>query len=364
MLYHLLYSLRDVVGPLNVFRYISFRAALCGGFSLLLCLVLGPLMIRGIRKLSLGQRIREEVPERHQSKAGTPTMGGLLIVTSIVISVLLFADIANHYVWLLLISLLWLTVLGFADDYVKVRLGRPRGLNKRTKLVVQFALALGIGAIIYFFPADPALRTRTNFLFFKNVQLDFRYAAIYIPFVAVVVTGMSNAVNLTDGLDGLAPGLLGISAAAYAVFAYVGGHYKLARYLDVIFMPKVGEVTVVCAALMGACLGFLWFNAHPASVFMGDSGSLPLGGLLGVIAVLSKQELLIFLVCGVFVIEAVSVLLQVLVFRLFKGRRLFRMAPIHHHFELLGWAEEKVVARFWILGILFSLAAVATLKIR
>lgn len=364
MLYHLLYPLHHYFGAFNVFRYISFRAAACGAFSLLLCLVLGPLVIRAIKRLAIGQRIREEVPERHQSKAGTPTMGGLLMVGSIIVSVLLFADISNRYVWLAMISLFWLALLGIADDYVKVRLGNPRGLNKRVKLVVQFALALGIGAIIYFFPADPGLRTKTNFLFFKNVQLDFRYAAAYVPFVALVVVGSSNAVNLADGLDGLACGLLGVAAGAYTVFAYVAGNYRLAKYLDVIFLLPAGELAVVGFALMGATLGFLWFNAHPASVFMGDSGSLPLGGLLGVLAVLVKQELLLVLVGGVFVMEGVSVLLQIACFKMLKGKRLFRMAPIHHHFELLGWPEEKVVTRFWILGILFSLTAIATLKIR
>jgi phospho-N-acetylmuramoyl-pentapeptide-transferase len=363
LLYHYLYSLRTEFSPFNVFRYISVRAALCGGVCLLLCLVLGPLVIRGIRRLALGQRIREEVPERHQSKAGTPTMGGVLIVGSIIVSLVLFADIRNSYVLFALLALVWLGLLGVVDDLIKVR-GRARGLNKRAKLIVQFALALGLGAIIYFFPADPAQRTLTNFLFVKNILIDFHSPWLYVPFIAVVVVGFSNAVNLSDGLDGLAAGLLGISAAAYAALAYVAGNFRLANYLDVLFVPKAGELTVVCFALMGAALGFLWFNSHPASIFMGDAGSLPLGGLLGIIAVLTKQELLLVLVGGVFVLEAVSVIMQVTVFRLFRGRRLFRMAPLHHHFELKGWREEKVVTRFWILGILFALSAVATLKIR
>jgi phospho-N-acetylmuramoyl-pentapeptide-transferase len=364
MLYHWLTGLRHEFGPLNVFRYITFRAALCGGFSLLLCLALGPAVIRWVRSLSLGQRIREEVPERHQAKEGTPTMGGILMLGSIIVSLLLFGDLNNHYVVIALISLVWLGLLGFADDYVKVRLGRPRGLNKRTKLIVQFALALGIGVMIYLFPADPAIRTRTNLLFFKNVQIDFHTPFIYVPFVALVIVGFSNAVNLTDGLDGLACGLLGVAAAAYAVLAYVSGNFQLAHYLDVIFVPKTGELAVVAFTLMGAAIGFLWFNSHPAAIFMGDTGSLPLGGLLGVLAVLTKQEILLLLVGGVFVIEAGSVLLQVFVFRLGKGKRLFRMAPLHHHFELKGWAEEKVVVRFWILGILFAVSAIASLKVR
>jgi phospho-N-acetylmuramoyl-pentapeptide-transferase len=364
MLYNLLYPLHTTVGPLNVFRYISFRAAICGAFCLVICLFLGPAVIRGIKHLRLGQRIREEVPERHQSKEGTPTMGGLLIVGSMLLGIALFADLSNHYIWLAIIALVWLGTLGLVDDFVKVRRGRPRGLNKRTKLIVQFALALGIAVIVYYLPADPALRTRTNLLFFKNAQLDFHTPWLYIPFVALVIVAASNAVNLTDGLDGMAGGLLGISGAAYAAFAYIAGHYKLARYLDVMFVPRAGELAIVCLALTGACLGFLWYNAHPAQVFMGDTGSLPLGGLLGVVAVLAKQELLLLLVGGVFLIEEVSVALQVLVFRLFKGKRLFRMAPIHHHFELAGWAETKIVTRFWILGILFAMTALATLKIR
>jgi phospho-N-acetylmuramoyl-pentapeptide-transferase len=364
MLYHWLYGLRHEFSPFNIFRYITFRAALCGGFSLLLCLLLGPVVIRGVKRMALGQRIREEVPERHQAKAGTPTMGGLLMLGSIIVSLLLFGDLSNQYVLISLISLVWLGLLGFADDYVKVRLGRPRGLNKRTKLIVQFILALGIGTIVYCFPADPSIRTHTNLLFVKNYQIDFRTPFIYVPFVALVVVGFSNAVNLTDGLDGLACGLLGVAAGSYAVLSYVSGNFQLAHYLDVIFVPKSGELAIVALTLMGAAIGFLWFNSHPASIFMGDTGSLPLGGLLGVLAVLTKQEILLLIVGGVFVAEAVSVILQILVFRLGKGRRLFRMAPLHHHFELKGWTEEKVVTRFWILGILCGLTALATLKVR
>jgi len=364
MLYHWLFGLRHVFSPFNVFRYITFRAALCGGLSLLLCLLLGPMVIRWVKRMALGQRIREEVPQRHRAKEGTPTMGGLLMLGSIIISLLLFGDLSNQYVLISLISVVWLGLLGFADDYVKVRLGRPRGLNKRTKLIVQFALALGIGTIIYLFPADPAIRTHTNLLFIKNVHIDFRTPFLYVPFVALVIVGFSNAVNLTDGLDGLACGLLGVAAGAYAVLSYVGGNFQLAKYLDLIFVPKTGELAVVALTLTGAAIGFLWFNSHPASIFMGDTGSLALGGLLGVLAVLTKQEILLLLVGGMFVVEAVSVLLQILVFRLGKGRRLFRMAPLHHHFELKGWTEEKVVVRFWILGILFGVMALATLKVR
>ncbi|MEO0107625.1 MAG: phospho-N-acetylmuramoyl-pentapeptide-transferase [candidate division WOR-3 bacterium] len=364
MLYQLLYHMHDRIGLLSLFRYITLRAALCGGFCLLVCLVFGPLVIRWARRLAFGQQIREEVPARHQAKAGTPTMGGLLIVGAIVAGILLFADLANTYVLFALSTLIWLGLLGFADDYVKVRLKRPRGLNKRVKLAAQIALGLAVGTIVCLRSSESAELTRTNFLFLKNLQIDFRSPLVYVPFVALVIVACSNAVNLADGLDGLACGLLGIAASAYAAFAYIAGNVKFARYLDVIWVPGSGELTIVCLGLMGAVLGFLWFNAHPATIFMGDSGSLPLGGLLGMVAVLVKQELLLLVVGGVFVVETVSVLLQVAGFHLLRGRRVFRMAPIHHHFELLGWSEEKIVTRFWILGILFALVAVATLKIR
>jgi phospho-N-acetylmuramoyl-pentapeptide-transferase len=362
VLYDLLVPLRESFGPLNLLRYITFRAAAAGATSIVLTLLLGPALIRAVRRLNIGQRIREEVPQRHQGKAGTPTMGGVLILAAGVIATLLFADLENRQIQLGLLTLVWLGSLGFWDDYVKVRLGRPRGLSKTTKLVAQLALALFIGAVLYFVPVDPLRRSHTNVLLFKNLVADFGW--LYIPFVMTVIVGTSNAVNLSDGLDGLAPGLMVIALATYAVLAYVSGHFRIAQYLNVMFVPTAGETAVFCMALTGACLGFLWFNAHPAEVFMGDTGSLPLGGVLGLAAVLTKHEVLLPIVGGVFVLEAGSVLLQVGYFRATRGRRLFRMAPIHHHFELAGWAEPKVVTRFMILAALFGLAALATLKIR
>ena len=362
MLYSVLTPLRESVGVLNVFRYITFRAAAAGATGIILTLILGPALIRGIRRLNIGQNIREEVPERHKQKAGTPTMGGLLILAAGALGVLLFADLGNRHVLLGLLTMGWLGLLGFVDDYVKVRLRRPRGLNKTAKIVAQLALALAIGAVLYFMPVDPINRDRTNVLLFKNIVVDF--GGLYIPFVMFVMVATPNAVNLADGLDGLAAGLVTIALGSYGVLCYVAGNFRAARYLNVMFVPTSGEVAVLCVALTGACLGFLWFNAHPAEVFMGDTGSLPLGGVLGLVAVISKQEMLLPIVGGVFVVEATSVLLQVAYFHSTGGKRLFRMAPIHHHFELSGWSEPKVVTRFMILGVLFGLAALATLKIR
>ena len=362
MLYDLLSPLRGSWSALNLFRYITFRAAAAGVTSIVLVLLLGPPIIRLIRRMNIGQNIRDEVPESHKSKAGTPTMGGLLILAAGLIGILLFADLENRQIQLGIVTIVWLGALGFADDFVKVRLKKPRGLNKTTKIAAQLALALFVGAVLYFLPADPVNKTRTNVLLFKNIVLDF--GKLYIPFVMFVMVASSNAVNLADGLDGLAAGLLTISLGSYGVLSYAAGNVKLAQYLNIMFVPTGGEMTVFCLAMTGACLGFLWYNAHPAEVFMGDTGSLPLGGLLGLAAILCKHEMLLPIIGGVFVMEAGSVLLQVGWFRGTKGKRLFRMAPLHHHFELAGWAESKVVARFMILGVLFALAALATLKIR
>lgn len=362
MLYLLLYPLREYFSPLNLFHYITFRAAYAGALSLILCLIFGPMMIRWIKKLALGQNIRDEVPERHKIKSGTPTMGGVLILTTIIVAVLLLADLANRYIQLGLLTLIWLGALGYWDDYIKVRLKKPRGLSKRSKLIAQFGLAFIIGFILYFFPVTPEIKTKTNFLLFKNVLINF--GIFYIPFVMIVIVGSTNAVNLTDGLDGLAIGLLSAAAITYAFLIYVAGNIKLAQYLNVIFVPGSGEMVVLCLAVIGASLGFLWFNSYPADIFMGDTGSLPLGGIIGLVAVLCKQEVLLLLVGGVFVMEAGSVLIQVIYFHATKGKRVFKMAPLHHHFELSGWQEPKIVTRFWILAALFGLLAISSLKIR
>jgi phospho-N-acetylmuramoyl-pentapeptide-transferase len=362
VLYDLLVPLRDSFGPLNILRYITFRAAAAGAVSIVIVLFLGPAVIRLVRRLKVGQNIRDEVPDRHKGKAGTPTMGGILILAAGIIAVLLFADLENRQIQLGLLTVAWLGVLGFLDDYVKVRKGKPRGLSKTIKLVAQFGLAFFIGAVLYFIPVDPANRSTTNVLLYKNLVLQLNW--FYIPFVMIVIVGASNAVNLADGLDGLAAGLATVALGSYAVLCYVSGHYKLASYLNVMFIPTGGEMTVFCLAMAGACLGFLWFNAHPAQVFMGDTGSLPLGGILGLAAILCKHEMLLPIVGGVFVLETGSVLLQVAYFHSTRGKRLFRMAPLHHHYELKGWSEPQVVTRFMILAVLFGLAALGTLKIR
>jgi phospho-N-acetylmuramoyl-pentapeptide-transferase len=260
------------------------------------------------------------------------------------------------------LTVVWLGALGFADDYVKVKLHKPRGLSKTVKFIAQFALALFVGAVLYFVPVDPANRSTTNVLLLKNVVIQFSW--FYIPFVMFVIVSASNAVNLADGLDGLAAGLMTIALGSYAVLCYVSGHIRLAQYLNIMFIPTGGEMTVFCLALVGACLGFMWFNAHPAQVFMGDTGSLPLGGLLGLVAILCKHEILLPIIGGVLVMETGSAILQIAYFRATKGKRLFRMAPLHHHFELAGWSEPQVVTRFMILAVLFGLGALATLKIR
>lgn len=370
MLYHLLSPLQNVFGPLRLFRYVTFRSAMAGVLAIALVLMLGPALIRLVRRLQLGQNVREEVPTSHRQKAGTPTMGGVLVLASALAGILLLADLGNARVLIGLGVLVALGALGIWDDYVKVRGGRARGVNKRTKLLFQFLVAGAAGCLLYWLPADPALRTSTNLPLLEKVIVDFRW--FYIPMVMLLIVGFSNAVNLTDGLDGLASSLLVMSFGGYAVLAYVAGallafgsyQLRLADYLRVLFVPGAGEMAVYCLALAGACLGFLWFNAYPAQIFMGDTGSLPLGGALAYAAIVCKQELLLPLVGGVFVIEAVSVILQVAYFHTTHGKRLFRMAPLHHHFELKGWPEPKVVTRFTIVAALLSMLAVATLKVR
>ncbi len=367
MLYSLLTSLREGHGPVlaalaNIMKYITFRAAMAGGLAIVLVLLLGPALIRLVRRLNIGQNVRDEVPDSHKGKAGTPTMGGVLILAAGIVAVLLFADLRNRQIQLGLLVACWLGLLGFADDYVKVRLRNPRGVSKTFKLLGQFALAFFVGAVLYFIPVDPANRSTTNVLLFKNIVVQFGW--FYIPFVMLVIVSASNAVNLADGLDGLAAGLVTIALGSYAVLTYVSGHYKLARYLNIMFIPTGGEMTILCLAMVGACLGFLWFNAWPAQVFMGDTGSLPLGGVLGLAAILCKHEILLPIVGGVLVLETGSTLLQIAYFHATGGRRLFRMAPLHHHYELKGWSEPQVVTRFMILAVFFGLAALGTLKIR
>ncbi|HVS66600.1 MAG TPA: phospho-N-acetylmuramoyl-pentapeptide-transferase [Thermoanaerobaculia bacterium] len=358
MLYHLLFPLRDLWGPFNVVQYITFRSAAAATTALILSLVLGPPMIRLLRRMSIGQEIREEGPESHRSKRGTPTMGGILILLSVMVPTLLWANLQNIYVWMAALTTLAFGWIGFADDYLKVRRRHSRGLTARGKVALQVIVGLGLGvALVNLADFDP----RLNFPFFKTLVLDL--GVVYVPFVALVLVSASNTVNLTDGLDGLAIGATLIAAATYAVFTYIAGNSIAARYLQVAYVPGVGEVAIFCSAMVGASLGFLWYNAHPAEVFMGDVGSLSLGGGIGTVAVLAKQELLLVLVGGLFVIEGISVIAQVTSFKL-RGKRVLRMAPLHHHFEKEGWSESKIIVRFWILAVLFALLGLSTLKLR
>jgi phospho-N-acetylmuramoyl-pentapeptide-transferase len=357
----LLHPLFGKVPVLGVFRYITFRAANAALMALLLAVFLGPGLIRWLRDRQIGQAIREEGPAGHQSKAGTPTMGGVLINLAIVVPTLLFADFASRYVWIALGATVLAMLIGVGDDWRKVSRKHNRGLSGRQKLALQSAIGLAVGWISTRTFEGRLDATHIFFPFLKSVHPDL--GVFYVLFAAVVVVGSSNAVNLTDGLDGLAIGATLIASGTFAILAYIAGNAKAANYLLVPHVAGTGELAVFCAAIVGASLGFLWFNAHPAEVFMGDTGSLALGAALGTVAVLIKQEILLVIVGGLFVVEAVSVILQVGSFKL-TGRRIFRMAPLHHHFELLGWAESKVIIRFWIVAILFALVALGSLKLR
>ena len=361
MLYHLLYPLSDQFAALNVFRYITLRAAGAMITAVLLSLLMGPWFVRWLRRLSIGQSIREVGPERHHGKAGTPTMGGLLILFCLIVPTLLWADLTNGLIWFAIAITLGFGAIGFADDWLSVRRKENKGLSARTKFLLQ-AVVAALGAVaILAAPERYGMEPTLALPFFKRAIFDLGW--MYVPFVVIVLVGASNAVNLTDGLDGLAIGATLIAAATYGIFTYVAGNAVVAGYLQVPFVRGVGEVAIFCSALVGASLGFLWFNAHPAEVFMGDVGSLALGGAIGTVAVLSKQEIVLVLVGGLFVVECLSVIIQVLSFKT-TGKRVFRMAPLHHHFELAGWSEPKIIVRFWILAILFSLMSLATLKLR
>jgi phospho-N-acetylmuramoyl-pentapeptide-transferase len=362
MLYYLLYQLRDVVVGFNVFRYITFRTAFAALTALLISFILGPWLIERMRHIKLGQFIREEGPKSHQVKAGTPTMGGILINVAIIIPTILWADIFNPYIWIILFITTSYAAIGFVDDYRKLAKKRNLGLTPKEKFGFQFAVALLAALAIAYLPTlKNNYSTAITFPFLKDVVLNL--GLLYIPFVMVVLVGASNAVNLTDGLDGLAIGSTLIAAGTYTVLTYATGHARIADYLRIAWVPQTGELAVFCGAMVGASLGFLWFNAHPAEIFMGDVGSLALGGAIGCLAVMIKQEILLVLVGGLFVLEAMSVILQVASFKL-TGRRIFKMSPLHHHFELSGWKETKVVVRFWIIAIMFAMISLATLKLR
>ncbi|RJQ66295.1 MAG: phospho-N-acetylmuramoyl-pentapeptide-transferase [Desulfobacteraceae bacterium] len=359
MLYHLLYPLHTTISAFNVFRYITFRTIYAVLTAFIISFLLGPWFIRKLSQMQVRQFIRDNGPQTHLKKAGTPTMGGSLIIFSVAAATFLWADLTNFFVWVVLMVLIGFGLIGFIDDYLKQVLRRSLGLTARRKLFLQTALAALTGVLVVM---HPGFNTQVTLPFFKTVSPNLGWW--YVLFAAFVIVGASNAVNLTDGLDGLAIGPVTVAAVAYMIFAYVAGNIKIADYLQINYVAGSGEVTVFCGALIGAGLGFLWFNAYPAQVFMGDVGSLSLGASLGAVAVITKQEIVLALVGGLFVMEALSVIFQVVFFKMTHGKRIFRMAPLHHHFELKGWPEPKVIVRFWIIAIALALISMSTLKLR
>ncbi len=363
MLYYFLFPLREFFSGFNVFKYITFRSAMAAMTTFFICILFGEKVIKKLALLRVCENVRkkEEVRglyELHHHKQGTPTMGGLMMVGAVILATLLWGDLENKYIQLALVSIFWLGFVGFADDFIKLKMKRSKGLSAKAKFIGQISLGLVVGVILYL---DPNQSTTLDVPFLKNVAFDL--GIFYIFFVMLVIVGTSNAVNLTDGLDGLATGCLLVVSFSYGILSYLSGHLRFSQYLLIPYIDGVGELTVFCAALIGACLGFLWFNCHPASVFMGDVGSLALGGAIGLVAVLIKKELLLVIVGGIFVIEALSVILQVGSFKLRK-KRIFKMAPLHHHFQMLGWPEEKIIVRFWIIAIILALFTLTTLKLR
>ncbi len=382
MLYHILYEflypLNGYWSPLrvlNVFQYITFRTAYASLTALLISLLLGPWLIARLREFQIGQQIREEGPKSHQKKAGTPTMGGVLIVVSIIFPTLLWSNLRTRYIWVVIFASLAYAAVGFADDYIKIVRKRSLGLTAREKIGLQVLVSLGVGISLLYLMNVGQYETKLTVPFFKTFAPDLLIDRLfatplwfigYVPFlifVSIVIVGSSNAVNLTDGLDGLAIGCTLIASAALTALTYITGHAILSDYLDIQFIRNAGELTIFCGSMVGASLGFLWYNAHPAEVFMGDVGSLALGGAIGTVSVIIKQELLLIFIGGVFVAEAMSVMIQVVSFKV-RGKRVFRMAPLHHHFELSGWSESKVIIRFWIAALILALFSLSTLKLR
>lgn len=361
MLYYLLFPLRDTIPALNVFRYVTFRTAYAALTALLISFILGPWLIRTMQNIKAGQFIREEGPKSHQQKAGTPTMGGILINLAILIPTILWADIMNPYIWIILFVTFSYGAIGFIDDFRKLTKRQNLGLTSKEKFSLQVGVALLAGLAIAYLPQLQNQYSTTLTFPFLKVALDLGW--FYIPFIIVVIVGASNAVNLTDGLDGLAIGSTAIAAVTYTILTYAAGNFRVADYLKIAWIPLAAELAVFCGAMVGASLGFLWFNSYPAQIFMGDVGSLALGGAIGTLAVMIKQEILLVFVGGLFVLEALSVIVQVISFKT-TGRRIFKMSPLHHHFELSGWRETKVVVRFWIIAIIFALLSLSTLKLR
>jgi len=369
MLYFFFEYINKIYAPpgFDIFRFLTFRSALAAITGLFLAFYLGPKIIRMLQKNQIGEAKKEDAPQTHWSKAGTPTMGGLIIIFAAVVPVLLWGDLTSIYIILILGGTVWLSLVGFLDDYLKVVKKYPKGLIGRYKLLGQFIIGLIVGSVIYFSPEFSNFSTLTTVPFLKNINLDLSY--LYIPLVIFIVTATSNAVNLTDGLDGLAIGVIAIVMIALALLSYVSGNAIFSDYLNIIYLPGSGELTVFVAALVGASLGFLWYNSYPAQVFMGDTGSLALGGAFGILAVLIKKELFIPILGGVFFMETISVIIQKTYFKYTKkkygqGKRVFKMAPIHHHFELLGWAEPKIVVRFYIIAIILAIVSLVSFKIR
>lgn len=358
MLYHFFTSLQSTYSGFNVFRYITFRAAMAALLSLMISFLLGPWLIRMLTEKQIGQQIRDDGPASHAVKAGTPTMGGALIILALLISTVMMADITNRYVLLALVATVGTGVVGFADDYLKLTRKNSKGLPPRAKLLGQLAVAFAVAVALYY---QPRFSTEIAFPFVKTLRVNLEI--FYIPFAMLVIVGASNAVNLTDGLDGLAIGPVMVAAAAYAVVAYATGHSRFSEYLQIPYVAGVGELTVFCAAVVAAGLGFLWYNAYPAQMFMGDVGSLSLGAALGIVAVMTKNEILLVIIGGVFVMEALSVIFQVASYKI-RRKRVFLMAPIHHHYELKGWKEPQIIVRFWILSIIFAVIGLSTLKLR
>ena len=358
MLYYLLYPLHVYFSFFNVFRYITFRAIYATVTALLLTLILGPLFVEKLRRINFGQYIREDGPATHHKKQGTPTAGGVLILFAIVTSTFLWADLANQYIWVALFALVSMGAIGLLDDWKKIKGKNAKGITARQKILLQTVVGAVIAFYLYMLPS---WNTQLSVPFFKNILPEL--GIFYLAFVVVVIVGCSDAVNLTDGLDGLAIGLVLLVSATYMLFSYISGNARIADYLQITYVAGSGELTVFCGALVGASMGFLWYNAYPAEVFMGDVGSLALGGSLGAVAIITKHEILLAIVGGIFVIEALSVIFQVSSFKL-RGKRIFQMAPLHHHFELKGLTEPKIIVRFWIAGTVLALLAMSTLKLR
>jgi phospho-N-acetylmuramoyl-pentapeptide-transferase len=362
VLYLLLVPLKKVFMFFNVFRYITVRTALGGITALLITMILAPLIIKFLRKHQFGETIREMGPKTHLSKKGTPSMGGVLIIGATAVSTLLWADLSNLYVWLAMATMLLFGGLGLLDDYLQIRKNKSNGLIARYKIIFQIIFAAAAGLVLFYIGLGGDFSLHLTMPFFKKWTPYL--GMLYIPWIMLIMVSSSNAVNLADGLDGLAIGLTLISASSFTALAYIAGHALWSEYLNILPVPQAAELTILLGSLSGACLGFLWYNCHPAEIFMGDVGSLSLGATIGIVAIMIKQEFLLFMVAGVFVIEALSVLIQVSYFKLTGGKRVFKMTPLHHHFELMGWSEQKIVVRFWIAGIIFALFSLTTLKLR